>query len=107
MSTTLIQALVLSFHGWTGCGKNHVSNLIAQSLYKKGMHSSFVHLYLSTLHFPYQDNDHAADYAVSFIALSYISILINLIFFELKWNDGIYVRECSLLIREFMFNHRL
>ncbi|XP_013867821.1 torsin family 1 isoform X2 [Austrofundulus limnaeus] len=45
--------LVLSLHGWTGTGKNFVSKLIAENVYKEGMHSSFVHVFTSTLHFPH------------------------------------------------------
>uniref|UniRef100_A0A3Q3MM34 Torsin n=1 Tax=Mastacembelus armatus TaxID=205130 RepID=A0A3Q3MM34_9TELE len=45
--------LVLSLHGWTGTGKNFVSKLIAENLYKEGMDSSFVHVFTSTLHFPH------------------------------------------------------
>jgi len=43
--------LVLSFHGWTGCGKNHVSKLIAEHLYKEGLKSNYVMQFVSTLHF--------------------------------------------------------
>jgi len=46
------KALVMSFHGWTGAGKNYVSKFIAESLFKKGLKSKFVHLLISTLHFP-------------------------------------------------------
>ncbi|XP_058472448.1 torsin family 1 isoform X1 [Solea solea] len=46
--------LVLSLHGWTGTGKNFISKLIAENIYKKGMQSSFVHVFTSTLHFPHQ-----------------------------------------------------
>lgn len=49
------KALVLSFHGWTGAGKNYASTMIADSLYEKGMDSKFVHLYVATKHFPHQD----------------------------------------------------
>ncbi|XP_023132485.1 torsin family 1 isoform X1 [Amphiprion ocellaris] len=45
--------LVLSLHGWTGTGKNFVSKLIAENIYKEGMESSFVHVFTSTLHFPH------------------------------------------------------
>lgn len=45
--------LVLSLHGWTGTGKNFVSQLIADSIYKEGMDSSFVHVFTSELHFPH------------------------------------------------------
>jgi hypothetical protein len=46
------KALVLSFHGWTGSGKNYVAKFIADGLYAKGMRSGAVHLFISTLHFP-------------------------------------------------------
>ncbi|MCP9261516.1 Torsin-1B [Dirofilaria immitis] len=45
------KALVMSFHGWTGCGKNYLSSMIIDSLYRKGMKSDYVHIYVSTLHF--------------------------------------------------------
>ncbi|XP_071322747.1 torsin-1A-like isoform X2 [Trachinotus anak] len=45
--------LVLSLHGWTGTGKNFISRLIAENIYKEGMDSSFVHVFTSTLHFPH------------------------------------------------------
>ena len=45
--------LVLSLHGWTGTGKNFVSQLIADNIFKKGMDSSFVHIFTSELHFPH------------------------------------------------------
>nr|XP_020469217.1 torsin-1A-like isoform X2 [Monopterus albus] len=50
--------LVLSLHGWTGTGKNFVSKLIAENIYKEGMHSSFVHVFTSTLHFPHPSQNH-------------------------------------------------
>uniref|UniRef100_A0A4W6F1X8 Torsin n=1 Tax=Lates calcarifer TaxID=8187 RepID=A0A4W6F1X8_LATCA len=46
--------LVLSLHGWTGTGKNFVSQLIAENIYREGMDSSFVHVFTSTLHFPHK-----------------------------------------------------
>ncbi|XP_048021723.1 torsin family 1 isoform X2 [Megalobrama amblycephala] len=46
--------LVLSLHGWTGTGKNFVSQLIAENIYVKGMSSSFVHLFTATAHFPHE-----------------------------------------------------
>jgi len=52
--------LVLSFHGWTGSGKNFVSQFIADSFYKLGLGSQFVHLFIATLHFP--DTRQAARY---------------------------------------------
>ena len=44
--------LVLSFHGWTGSGKNFVSQFVAESLYRRGLASRYVHLLIATLHFP-------------------------------------------------------
>jgi len=49
------KALVMSFHGWTGSGKNYVAKFIVESLFKLGMKSKFVHLLISTLHFPNND----------------------------------------------------
>ncbi|RXG56924.1 Torsin-1B, partial [Armadillidium vulgare] len=49
------KALVLSFHGWTGSGKNFVSKMIAESIYQLGLKSKFVHLFVSTVHFPHED----------------------------------------------------
>jgi len=46
------KALVLGFYGWTGSGKNYVSKFIAESLYKYGMESNFVHHFFSSIHFP-------------------------------------------------------
>ncbi|PIK57297.1 putative torsin-1B-like isoform X1 [Apostichopus japonicus] len=48
--------LVLSFHGTTGTGKNHVSQLIAKSWFLKGMESKFVHVYSGTKDFPYRSD---------------------------------------------------
>jgi len=52
------KALVMSFHGWTGAGKNYVAKFIAESIFKSGMSSKYVHLFISTLHFP---NDAESD----------------------------------------------
>ena len=49
------KALTLSFHGGTGTGKNYVSKIIAESIYKEGMRSKFVHLISSTKEFPHKD----------------------------------------------------
>ncbi|XP_069604201.1 torsin-1B-like [Ranitomeya imitator] len=45
--------LALSLHGWSGTGKNFMSKIIAENIYDLGMKSKFVHLFLSTLHFPH------------------------------------------------------
>ncbi|CAH1118796.1 unnamed protein product [Phaedon cochleariae] len=49
------KALTLSFHGWPGSGKNYVTKFIAESLYKEGMHSSFVHNFIGRVHFPEEE----------------------------------------------------
>ena len=46
------KALVLSFHGWTGTGKNFVASFVAQSLFRKGLKSDFARVFISTVHFP-------------------------------------------------------
>ncbi|KAG7320885.1 hypothetical protein KOW79_015300 [Hemibagrus wyckioides] len=46
--------LVLSLHGWTGTGKNFVSQIIANNIYQNGMKSRFVHLFAATVHFPHE-----------------------------------------------------
>ena len=44
----------MSFHGWTGSGKNHVSKIISEGIFKLGMKSQYVHLYVSTVNFPHE-----------------------------------------------------
>ncbi|EDO46808.1 predicted protein [Nematostella vectensis] len=46
--------LVLSLHGWTGTGKNFATELIAQHLFKHGIHSNFIYKFIIPLHFPHQ-----------------------------------------------------
>ncbi|XP_005104539.1 torsin-1A [Aplysia californica] len=48
------KALVLSFHGLTGVGKNFVSRIIAENIYKGGLRSPFVHLISATKEFPHE-----------------------------------------------------
>ena len=43
--------LVMSFHGWTGSGKNFVAKYIAEALFKKGLKSRYVKTFISTVHF--------------------------------------------------------
>lgn len=45
----------MSMHGWTGSGKNYVSEIIADSLYPDGLSSPFVHTFISQLHFSDQN----------------------------------------------------
>ncbi|XP_030643590.1 torsin-1A-like [Chanos chanos] len=47
--------LVLSFHGSTGVGKNHVSNIIARNIFTKGENSEHVHVFISEHHFPLKE----------------------------------------------------
>lgn len=46
------KALVFSFHGWTGSGKNYVSRFIAESMFSQGLASKYVHFFSGPLHFP-------------------------------------------------------
>ena len=50
----LRKPLVLSFHGWTGIGKNFVSNIITEHLFKRKTESPFVHKFIIPLHFPHE-----------------------------------------------------
>lgn len=43
----------MSFHGWTGSGKNYLAKMIAKSIFKKGMNSKFVHMFVATYDFPH------------------------------------------------------
>ena len=43
-NTSPKKALVLSFNGGTGTGKNFVSKIIAEHIFKKGLESDHVHL---------------------------------------------------------------
>ncbi|XP_059141080.1 torsin-1A-like [Physella acuta] len=56
------KALVLSFHGLTGVGKNFVSRIIAENLYRDGLNSRFVHLISATKEFPHHDKDMLVKY---------------------------------------------
>ncbi|GMR33846.1 hypothetical protein PMAYCL1PPCAC_04041, partial [Pristionchus mayeri] len=50
--------LVLSFHGATGSGKNHVSRIIAKNMFQRGMASGFVHHIVATAEFPDRSRMH-------------------------------------------------
>ena len=50
------KALALSFNGWTGSGKNFVSRIVAEHIFKRGMDSSFVHQFIATHDFPHQSD---------------------------------------------------
>ncbi|XP_062962294.1 torsin-3A [Cynocephalus volans] len=47
------KALALSFHGWSGTGKNFVARMLAESLYRDGLRSDCVKIFIATFHFPH------------------------------------------------------
>ncbi|NXW48635.1 TOR3A protein, partial [Nyctiprogne leucopyga] len=47
------KALVLSFHGWSGTGKNFVARMLASHLYRDGPKSECVRVFISLFHFPH------------------------------------------------------
>ena len=85
MSTGPSKALVMSFHGWTGVGKNFVAQFVADSLFDRDQQKKYVHLFTSEIHFPdrknvdvYKDNIH--DFNLTTILQDFIWIKINLKF---------------------------
>jgi torsin-1 len=49
------KALVISLHGWTGVGKNYAADMIADALYKNGMKSKYVQLFMAKKDFDCTD----------------------------------------------------
>nr|XP_013798717.1 PREDICTED: torsin-3A isoform X1 [Apteryx mantelli mantelli] len=49
------KALVLSFHGWSGTGKNFVARMVASHLYRDGLKSECVRMFISLFHFPHHN----------------------------------------------------
>ena len=49
------KALVLSFHGSTGVGKNFVTQLVAEALFEKGVRSRFFKQFIATKDFPHNE----------------------------------------------------
>ncbi|CAH2316339.1 torsin-1A-like isoform X1 [Pelobates cultripes] len=45
--------LVMSFHGWTGTGKNYITSIVVKNIFKLGMASESVHFIVPSLHFPH------------------------------------------------------
>ena len=45
--------LTLSFHGWSGTGKNFVARIVADNLYREGVKSECVRLFITPFHFPH------------------------------------------------------
>ena len=52
--------LTMMFHGPTGTGKNHITRMLAHSMFNLGSDSRLVHYYSSGFHF--QDHSKVADY---------------------------------------------
>jgi replication-associated recombination protein RarA len=49
------KALVMSFHGTPGTGKNYVAQMIATVFYEKGIHSQYYHFFNGRNDFPLQE----------------------------------------------------
>ncbi|XP_069835437.1 torsin-3A [Dendropsophus ebraccatus] len=47
------KTLALSFHGWTGTGKNLASRIIVENLYRDGPRSPCIRVFIPQLHFPH------------------------------------------------------
>ncbi|KAM9212946.1 torsin-3A isoform 1-T1 [Dugong dugon] len=47
------KALTLSFHGWSGTGKNFVARMLAENLYRDGLRSDCVQVFIAMFHFPH------------------------------------------------------
>ncbi|KAA0201712.1 hypothetical protein HAZT_HAZT000090 [Hyalella azteca] len=47
-------ALVISLHGDTGTGKNFVSDLVAEAVFKKGQKSAYIHKFIASVSFPHE-----------------------------------------------------
>ncbi|XP_014024935.2 torsin-1A isoform X1 [Salmo salar] len=45
--------LTLSFHGWSGTGKNFVARIVADNMYRDGVKSECVRLFIAPFHFPH------------------------------------------------------
>lgn len=46
------KSLVISLHGWSGVGKNYATYMIAEALFKEGMGSKYVKLFMGKKDFP-------------------------------------------------------
>jgi ATP-dependent Clp protease ATP-binding subunit ClpA len=58
------KALVMSFHGSTGVGKNFVVQFIANAMFERGIKSKFFKLFIASRDFPH--NEKIDEYRVSF-----------------------------------------
>lgn len=92
MAMTPPKALSLSFHGGTGTGKTLVSKMIAESIFKRGMGSKYVHLISSTKDIAYKRT--LIQYKVYFVSHGFIQTtkhilcvdIIILLFYDLLEN---------------------
>ena len=96
--------LVLSFHGWTGSGKNHISTLLAESIPTQS-----VHRYLIPWHFPHREqSDKYEENIPVWIQGNLTKCAINLIIFDEmdKANSGVLagLRETLIKLREAKLN---
>ena len=97
--------LVLSFHGWTGSGKNHISTLLAESIPTQS-----VHRYLIPWHFPHREqSDKYEENIPAWIQGNLTKCAINLIIFDEmdKANSGVLagLRETLIKLREAKLNN--
>ncbi|KAH3702726.1 hypothetical protein DPMN_077752 [Dreissena polymorpha] len=69
------KALALSFHGWTGTGKNYVSQIVAETLYVKSMGSKYVLWIIPAVDFPHSDADPTT--IASYKVCSYFIIVLS------------------------------
>ncbi|XP_049887457.1 torsin-1A [Pectinophora gossypiella] len=49
------KALVISLHGWTGVGKTYAASMIADAIYKNGVHSKYVKIFMGKKDFDCTD----------------------------------------------------
>ena len=90
------KALVLSFHGPTGVGKNFVSGIIADNLFKAKRESKFVHTIIGPHHFPHSFSQKA--YSVS-ITLN--STQVALLWYDDSMAHTILISNGQYLLLEF------
>lgn len=68
------KALTFSFHGGSGTGKTYVSSIIAESIYKKGMRSKYVHFISGT---EFLHNQYVPVYKVYFSYRQAVKVIIK------------------------------
>lgn len=99
------KALGLSFQGWTGTGKNYVSQILAKHIYKKGMQSKYVHLISATREFP-----HAGKLQQYKVSLDILHLCMNSCSENIEYMNGghihilsfVYLIDCALQYLTFL-----